>query len=105
MQRMNPNGHDLPYWWSAALGFFSLLSLQDYVFIVGAVISAVFTIKTYYSKRKEERKRAEQDAERTRLLKEYLDDVRSTPHPERPKTASVVTEALRMINDEPAEVE
>lgn len=46
MQRMNPtNGHDLPYWWSAALGLFSLLSLQDYVFIIGALVSAFFTIK------------------------------------------------------------
>lgn len=53
MQRMNPtNGHDLPYWWSAALGLFSLLSLQDYVFIIGALVSAFFTIKTYYAKRK-----------------------------------------------------
>ncbi|HBQ5923941.1 TPA: hypothetical protein L7623_005475, partial [Klebsiella pneumoniae subsp. pneumoniae] len=56
MQRMNPtDGHNLPYWWSALLGIFSVLSLQDYVFIIGALISAFFTIKTYYAKRKEER--------------------------------------------------
>ncbi len=45
MQCMNPtNGHDLPYWWSAALGG---VSLQDYVFIIGVLVSALFTIKTY----------------------------------------------------------
>lgn len=62
MQRMNPtDGHNLPYWWSTALGVFSLLSLQDYVFILGALISAFFTIKTYYAKRKEEREHIEEE--------------------------------------------
>jgi lipid-A-disaccharide synthase-like uncharacterized protein len=58
MHRMNPtDGHNLPYWWSSLLAGFSVLSLQDYVFIVGAVISAYFTIKTYYTKRQDERER------------------------------------------------
>lgn len=106
MHRMNPaDGHNLPYWWSTALGVFSLLSLQDYVFILGAVISAFFTIKTYYAKRKEERQRADEDKARTQLLRDYLESVRSTPHPDKPRTASVVKEALRMIENEPAEVE
>ncbi len=62
MQRMNPtDGHNLPYWWSALLGIFSVLSLQDYVFIIGALISAFFTIKTYYAKRKEERERLDEE--------------------------------------------
>ena len=53
MQRMNNRWScNLPYWWSALLGIFSVLSLQDYVFIIGALISAFFTIKTYYAKRK-----------------------------------------------------
>lgn len=62
MQRMNPtDGHNMPYWWSGLLGFFSVLSLQDYVFILGALISAYFTIKTYYAKRKEERERLDEE--------------------------------------------
>ncbi|HDL6642837.1 TPA: hypothetical protein PXJ34_002243, partial [Yersinia enterocolitica] len=53
--RMEPvTSQNLPYWWSLALGVFSLLSLQDYIFILGAVVSAFFTIKTYYAKRREE---------------------------------------------------
>ncbi len=61
MQRMNPtDGHNMPYWWSGLLGF-SVLSLQDYVFILGALISAYFTIKTYYAKRKEERERLDEE--------------------------------------------
>ncbi|BDH45739.1 hypothetical protein TUM12370_17830 [Salmonella enterica subsp. enterica serovar Choleraesuis] len=98
MQRMNPtDGHNLPYWWSAMLGFFSVLSLQDYVFILGALISAFFTIKTYYAKRAEERKRLEEEQKRTQLLADYLNDVSKKPHADRPASAEVVTEAMRRI--------
>lgn len=106
MQRMNPtNGHDLPYWWSAALGVFSLLSLQEYVFILGALISAYFTIKTYYAKRKEERERLEEEKKRTQLLADYLADVSKKPHSDRPASAEVVTEAMRRISGDTVEAE
>ncbi|EHS7019663.1 hypothetical protein HmCmsJML134_00127 [Escherichia coli] len=106
MQRMNPtDGHNLPYWWSTALGVFSLLSLQDYVFILGALISAFFTIKTYYAKRKEEREHIEEEKKRTQLLADYLDDVRKKPHSSRPASAEVVTEAMRRISGDTVETE
>ncbi|SCC62084.1 hypothetical protein [Kosakonia oryziphila] len=98
MQRMNStDGHNLPYWWSSLLAGFSLLSLQDYVFILGALISAYFTIKTYYAKRKEERQRLEEERKRTRLLEEYLHDVANKPAHERPASAEVVTEAMKKV--------
>lgn len=69
MQRMNPtDGHNMPYWWSGLLGFFSVLSLQDYVFILGALISAYFTIKTYYAKRKEERERLDEEKKKNAVI-------------------------------------
>ncbi|MEL0569609.1 hypothetical protein [Citrobacter werkmanii] len=106
MQRMNPtDGHNLPYWWSTALGVFSLLSLQDYVFILGALISAYFTIKTYYAKRKEERERLEEEKKRTQLLANYLAEVRQKPHTARPAAAEVVTEAMRRIAGDTVETE
>lgn len=99
MQRMNPtDGHNLPYWWSGLLGFFSVLSLQDYVFIIGALISAFFTIKTYYAKRKEERERIDEEKKRTQLLERYLADVSSKPDGDRPASAEVVTEAMKRIS-------
>ena len=106
MQRMNPtDGHNLPYWWSGLLGFFSILSLQDYVFILGALISAYFTIKTYYAKRKEERERLNEEKKRTQLLADYLADVVKKPEHTRPATAEVVTEALRRVSSGTAETE
>ncbi|WP_270840447.1 hypothetical protein [Enterobacter kobei] len=106
MQRMNPtDGHNLPYWWSSMLAAFSLLSLQDYVFIIGALVSAFFTIKTYYAKRKEERQRLEEEQKRTQLLAQYLADVGQKPHSDRPAAAEVVTEAMRRIASGPVETE
>lgn len=106
MQRMNPtDGHNLPYWWSTALGLFSVLSLQDYAFILGALVSAYFTIKTYYAKRKEERERLEEEKKRTTLLAEYLADVSKKPHSDRPASAEVVTEAMRRISGGAVETE
>lgn len=56
--RMEPvTSQNLPYYWSLALGVFSLLSLQEYIFILGAIISTFFTIKKYYAKRSEEKAR------------------------------------------------
>ncbi|EOW0181930.1 TPA: hypothetical protein ACS3VG_004321 [Klebsiella aerogenes] len=98
MQRMNPtDGHNLPYWWSALLGFFSVLSLQDYVFIIGALISAFFTIKTYYAKRKEERERLDEEKKRTQLLASYLAEAARKPDSDRPAAVEVVAEAMKRI--------
>lgn len=100
--------HNLTYWWSLLLGFFSLLSLQDYVFILGAIVSAYFTIKTYYAKRRderaklaEERRRTEamvdEERRRTDLLKEFLNAKNGgTP----PAALEIAMHALeRMHND------
>lgn len=57
---------------SGSLAFFSTLSLQDHIFAIGAVISAFFTVKTYYAKRKEEREHLEEEHHRTQLLVYYL---------------------------------
>jgi hypothetical protein len=96
--KMHSDNPNLPYWWSACLGFFSLLSLQEYVFILGAIISAVFTIKTYYAKRKEERAHLREEQKRTRILQEYLHEVSSRPEGDRPAAVEVAAEALRRID-------
>ncbi|MFP2504619.1 hypothetical protein [Buttiauxella gaviniae] len=96
MHRMNPaEGHNMPYWWSGLLGFFSVLSLQDYVFILGALISAFFTIKTYYAKRKEEKERMDEERKRTALMENYLSTVMIKPESERPAAIEVVSEAMK----------
>lgn len=70
---MHPGeGHSLTYGWSVLLGFFSVLSLQDGVFIVWATLSVFFTIDTYYARRRAQQARLEEDRKRTALLRLYL---------------------------------
>jgi hypothetical protein len=97
MQRMNPtDGHNLPYWWSALLGIFSVLSLQDYVFIIGALISpSSQSRRITQSARKSESDWMKR--KRTQLLASYLADVSAKPGSDRPASAEVVTEALKRI--------
>jgi cell division protein FtsL len=93
---MNPaEGHNMPYWWSGLLGFFSVLSLQDYVFIIGALISAFFTIKTYYAKRKEEKERMEEERKRTAIMENYLKAQMEKPESDRPAAIEVVSDAIK----------
>lgn len=95
--KMNES-QNLPYWWSASLGFFSLLSLQDYVFILGAVISALFTIKTYYAKRREEKARLAEERRRTQLMAVYLGNISRLPPEERPSAAEIIGETAKRAN-------
>lgn len=95
--KMHTDNPNLPYWWSAMLGFFSLLSLQDYVFIIGALISAFFTIKTYYAKRREGREHLAEERRRTQILEDYLKGQSDKPEKERPAAVEVVAEAMRKV--------
>ncbi|WBV22604.1 hypothetical protein [Pantoea piersonii] len=93
MHRMDSSSHQMPYWWSACLAFFSTLSLYDYVFCVGAAISAFFTIKTYYASRRERRQQLEEECKRTEMLRAYLNSVIAKPESERPTNAEVLAKA------------
>ncbi|AYH27149.1 hypothetical protein C5E20_08395 [Pectobacterium parmentieri] len=95
--KMNPTSQNLSYWWSGSLAFFSTLSLQDYVFVIGAVISAYFTVKTYYAKRREEKENLEEERRRTQLLADYLSGVSLKPEHERPASVEVVAEAIERM--------
>ncbi|MGE1561874.1 hypothetical protein [Pantoea septica] len=86
----------MPYGWSACLAFFSTLSLYDYVFCIGAAISAFFTIKTYYPARREKRLQLAEEPARTEMLRSYLNSVRSVPESERPAAVEVVARAIKM---------
>ncbi|MBW5867474.1 hypothetical protein H0I69_06555 [Yersinia enterocolitica] len=87
--------NSLTYWWSALLGVFSLLSLQDYVFILGAVVSAFFTIKTYYAKRQEEKARLLEETRRTNVIEAFLSNADKKPIKDRSAAVGVVVEATK----------
>ncbi|AKP34884.1 hypothetical protein [Yersinia aleksiciae] len=62
----------LPYWWTGTLALFSALSLQDYIFILGTIISIVFTIKTYYVNLREKDAIIKEEQRRTEILRSFL---------------------------------
>ena len=95
--------HNLPHGWLSMLSVFSILSLHDYVFIAQAAISAWFTIKTYYAKRREERNRLAEEQKRTRLLAAYLSEMAAKPAHERSATAEVLIKAQKKIDHDPVD--
>lgn len=69
------------YWWGAVTTFFSTLSIQDYVFILGAIFSAYMTWRTYKAnirekaeKRAEEQKRTAEYQKQTAIIEAFLKD-------------------------------
>ncbi|CNH58378.1 putative bacteriophage protein [Yersinia massiliensis] len=62
----------LPYWWAGMLSLFSALSLQDYIFILGTMISIIFTVKTYYVNVREKNAIIIEEQRRTELLRCFL---------------------------------
>ncbi|AAM86499.1 hypothetical protein CQP30_04125 [Yersinia pestis] len=61
-----------PYWWAGSLALFSLLSLQDFIFILGTIISVIFTIKTYYVNLREKAAIIKEEQRRTEILQNFL---------------------------------
>lgn len=94
--KMNDTGQ-VPYWWTASLALFSALSLQEYIFIIGALISAWFTIKTYYANRREKAAQIKEQQERTQILKDYL---HGKPIDSHPAAIQVVNEVLQQMEGE-----
>ncbi|RXA98399.1 MULTISPECIES: hypothetical protein [Yersinia] len=81
--------NQLPYWWTGALALFSALSLQDYIFILGTVISVIFTIKTYYVNLREKDAIIKEEQRRTEILRDFLKN----------KTAENIPAAIAVCND------
>ncbi|WP_145543216.1 hypothetical protein [Yersinia frederiksenii] len=79
----------LPYWWTGSLALFSALSLQDYIFILGTVISVIFTIKTYYVNLHEKTEIIKEEQRRTEILRDFL----------RNKTIENIPAAIAVCND------
>ncbi|MDA5544732.1 hypothetical protein PGS62_12380 [Yersinia rochesterensis] len=79
----------LPYWWTGSLALFSALSLQDYIFILGTVISMIFTVKTYYVNLREKDAIIKEEQRRTEMLRDFL----------RNKTVENISAAIAVCHD------
>lgn len=69
------------YWWGIVTSAFSILSVQDYFFILGTIFGAVMTWRTYRANirekrenRLEEQKRTAEYQKQTEIIKTFLED-------------------------------
>lgn len=69
MYAMNTNNGFWSYFWSAITGFFAMLTLQDVLFALGAVVTALFTWLTYCSNNRRNLAVIEEERKRTDILK------------------------------------
>ncbi|AIN18193.1 putative bacteriophage protein [Yersinia rochesterensis] len=86
----------LPYWWTGSLALFSALSLQDYIFILGTVISMIFTVKTYYVNLREKDAIIKEEQRRTEMLRDFL---RNKTVENIPAAIAVCYDALHKMED------
>ncbi|EIH9537410.1 hypothetical protein [Escherichia coli] len=81
MLRMNTQNGFWSYFWSAITGFFAMLTLQDVLFALGAIVTALFTWLTYRSNNKRNLAVIAEERKRTDILKTAYarGDVNSIP--------------------------
>lgn len=88
--------------WLAAMAAGLGITTQDVVYIIFGLIGVVISVSSFISGRIDARKERLEDEKRTKILADYLDNVKRQPPEERPSTAEVVTESMNRINDNAA---
>jgi len=88
--------------WLAAMAAGLGITTQDVVYIIFGLIGVVISVSSFISGRIDARKEHLEDEKRTKILADYLDNVKRQPPEKRPSTAEVVTESMNRINDNAA---
>ncbi len=94
---LNSIGSWITYLWATITAGTALLSLQDYTFIIGTVIGAIYTIRTFRVNRAEKLAVIAATKERTKLYADYLKNI----DPAKPPAAmEIVHEALQRASND-----
>ncbi|WP_052038253.1 hypothetical protein [Pectobacterium odoriferum] len=75
---MNGKGGDT-YFWSWATGALTALSLQDMIFALGAIFTAIFTVYTYLSNDRKNKALAAEARRQTEILERLASTQQITP--------------------------
>jgi hypothetical protein len=75
---MNENGGNT-YFWSWATGALTALSLQDMIFALGAIFTAIFTVYTYRSNDRKNKALAAEARRQTEILEHLASIQQITP--------------------------
>lgn len=90
-------GSWITYLWATVTAGTALLSLQDYTFIIGTVVGAIYTIRTFRVNRAEKLASIADKQRRTDLYAEWLKNY----DPAKPPAAlEIVNEALQRASND-----
>lgn len=94
---LNTIGSWITYLWATVTAGTALLSLQDYTFIIGTVIGAIYTIRTYRINKAAQLAAMADKQRRTDLYAEWLKNY----DPSKPPAAlEIVNEALQRASND-----
>lgn len=86
--------------WGGAFGLFSSLaaalgiSTQDLAYLIIAVLGLCISGVSFWLNRRDARRQRVEEAKRTAILEEYLDEVKNRPVSEQPTSVTQITAAL-----------
>lgn len=90
-------GSWITYLWATVTAGTALLSLQDYTFIIGTVIGAIYTIRTFRINRAEKLASIADKQRRTEL---YADFLKNYDPAKPPAAVEIVHEALQRASND-----
>lgn len=90
-------GSWITYLWATVTAGTALLSLQDYTFIIGTVVGAIYTIRTFRVNRAEKLASIADKQRRTDL---YADFLRNYDPDKPPAAIEIVHEALQRASND-----
>lgn len=94
---LNTIGSWITYLWATVTAGTALLSLQDYTFIIGTVVGAIYTIRTYRINKAAQLASMADKKRRTDLYAEFLNNY----DPAKPPAAiEIVHEALQSASND-----
>lgn len=94
---INSIGSWITYLWATVTAGTALLSLQDYTFIIGTVVGAIYTIRTYRINKAAKLASIADEKRRTDLYADFLRNY----NPEKPPAAiEIVHEALQRASND-----
>lgn len=94
---LNTAGSWITYLWATVTAGTALLSLQDYTFIIGTVVGAIFTIRTFRVNRAEKLASIADMQRRTDLYAEWL---KSRDPGTPPAAMEIVHDALQRASND-----
>lgn len=94
---LNTIGSWITYLWATVTAGTALLSLQDYTFIIGTVVGAIFTIRTFRINRAEKLASIADMQRRTDLYAEFL---RNYDPAKPPAAIEIVHDALQRASND-----